>query len=116
MLSMPHLLREIRGRVITPDDPDYDAARRVVPGNIDRRPSLIVRVADDADVARTIALAREEGLELAVRSGGHSPAGHSVSEGGIVLDLSALNEVELDPESRTAWAETGLTAGAYTAR
>ncbi len=105
----------IRGRVITPDDSDYDAARRVFVGDVDRRPEAIVRVADDADVARVIELARETGRELAVRSGGHSVAGHGTTDGGIVLDLSAMRALEIDPVGRTAWAETGLTAGAYTA-
>ena len=68
---------------------------------------MIVRAADAADVARVIALARETGAELAVRSGGHSPAGHGVSEGGIVLDLSAMRALEIDAERRTAWAEPG---------
>ena len=116
MLSTPDLHRELRGRVITPEEPEYDAARRVVYGHIDRRPSLIVLAAENADVARTILHARETGTELAVRSGGHSPAGHSATEGGIVLDVSAMNELRIDPEARTAWAQTGLTAGAYTAR
>ena len=77
---------------------------------------MIVRVADADDVARGIALARENGLELAVRSGGHSGAGHGVSDGGIVLDLADMRALEIDVEGRTAWAETGLTAGEYTPR
>jgi FAD/FMN-containing dehydrogenase len=114
MPSMPALSDALTGRVITPKDPDYDTARTVYPGDIDRRPALIVRVANAADVARVIALARETGVELAVRSGGHSPAGHGVSEGGIVLDLSDMRAIEIDHERRIAWAETGLTAGEYT--
>ena len=74
---------------------------------------MIIRAADTDDIARVIAMARETGLELAVRSGGHSAAGHGVSEGGIVLDLSALRALEIDVEGRTAWTETGLTAGEY---
>ena len=101
--------------MIGPDDPDYDQARRVFLGSIDRRPALIVRVADADDVARSIALARDSGLELAVRSGGHSGAGHGVSEGGIVLDLGDMRALEIDVDGRTAWAEAGLTAGEYTA-
>jgi hypothetical protein len=80
----------------------------------DRRPAAIVRVADASDVSRTVNLARETGAELAVRSGGHSRAGFGTSEGGIVLDLSDMNAVEIDPEGRTAWAQTGITAGDYT--
>jgi FAD/FMN-containing dehydrogenase len=115
MLSIPQLAEDFNGRVIAPDDPDYDSARTVFHGAIDRRPAAIVRVADASDVARTIALARDSGLELAIRSGGHSNAGHGVSEGGIVLDLSDMRALEIDAQGRTAWAETGLTAGEYTA-
>jgi FAD/FMN-containing dehydrogenase len=114
MLSTPQLAGDIKGRIITPDDPGYDEARTVFNGAIDRRPAMIVKVADAEDVARVIALARETGLELAVRSGGHSGAGHGVTDGGIVLDLSDMKGLEIDPEGRTAWAETGLTAGEYT--
>jgi FAD/FMN-containing dehydrogenase len=114
MLSIPKLSDDFKGRVIVPDDPDYDEARTVFYATADRRPAAIVRVADADDVARAISLARENGLELAVRSGGHSPAGHGVSEGGIVLDLTDLRALEIDARGRTAWAETGLTAGEYT--
>ncbi|MGE5250197.1 MAG: FAD-binding oxidoreductase [Bacteroidota bacterium] len=113
-LSVPRLQRMFKGRVIGPDDETYDRARTVFYAGFDRHPALIVRVADADDVARVIALAREKGLELAVRSGGHSTAGHSVSQGGIVLDLSAMRALHIDPRQRTAWAETGLTAGEYT--
>jgi FAD/FMN-containing dehydrogenase len=100
--------------VIAPEDPRYDEARTVFSGAIDRRPAVIVRVADAGDVAHVIAHAREIVAELAVRSGGHSGAGHGVSEGGIVLDLAQMRALEIDADSRTAWAETGLTAGEYT--
>jgi FAD/FMN-containing dehydrogenase len=100
--------------VIAPEDPRYDEARTVFSGAIDRRPAAIVRVADAGDVAHVIAHAREIVAELAVRSGGHSGAGHGVSEGGIVLDLAQMRALEIDADSRTAWAETGLTAGEYT--
>jgi FAD/FMN-containing dehydrogenase len=103
------------GRVIAPEDAAYDAARAVFYGSRNRRPAAIVRAKDAADVSRVVTLAREKGLELAVRSGGHSLAGHSVSEGGIVLDLSQMKGLEINVEARTAWAETGLTAGEYTA-
>ena len=104
----------IKGRVIAPGDDGYDAARTVFYGGIDRRPALIVKVADATDVARVIALARETGRELAVRSGGHSIPGHSVSDGGIVLDLAGMRALEIDVERRTAWAESGLSAREYT--
>jgi FAD/FMN-containing dehydrogenase len=107
------LSKDIEGRVIAPGDPDYDDARAVFYGGFDRRPAAIVRVASDADVVRVIAEAHDTGLELAVRSGGHSLVGHSVTEGGIVLDLSEMQALEIDPEGRTAWAESGVTAGTY---
>jgi FAD/FMN-containing dehydrogenase len=105
---------EVRGQLIRPQDSAYDEARSVFYGGFDRSPALIVRVEDAADVSRVVALARESGLELAVRSGGHSVAGHSVSDGGIVLDLSEMKNLEIDLEQGTAWAETGLTAGEFT--
>ncbi|MGH2392106.1 MAG: FAD-binding oxidoreductase, partial [Candidatus Limnocylindria bacterium] len=90
-------------------------ARVVVMGGIDRRPGVIVRVANTADVSRVVALARETGLELAVRSGGHSGAGHSATDGGIVLDVRDMKGLDIDVDGRTAWAETGLTAADVTA-
>jgi FAD/FMN-containing dehydrogenase len=112
--SLPQLRANLKGQIIAPDDAEYDKARTVFYGGIDRRPAVIVRVADAADVARVVSLARDTGLELAVRSGGHSMAGHSVCDGGIVLDLSAMRALEIDTEHRTAWVETGMTAGEYT--
>jgi FAD/FMN-containing dehydrogenase len=98
------------GRVIGPNDDDYETARKVVFGGIDARPAAIVRVANDDDVARVIEVAGETGAELAVRSGGHSSAGHSTTDGGIVLDLRDMRELTIDPQAKTAWAEAGLTA------
>ena len=114
VLSIPRLRAEFDGRVVAPDDASYDAARAGFFGAFDRRPAVIIRVADATDVRRVVELARETGLELAVRSGGHSSAGHGVSHGGIVLDLSNMRAVDIDVAGRTAWAETGLTAGDYT--
>ena len=113
-ISIPQLRAAFNGRVIAPDDARYDEARTVFYGGIDRRPAVIVRVVDATDVLHVVLLAREAGLELAVRSGGHSVAGHSVSERGIVLDLSDMRVLDIDAEHRTAWAQTGLTAGEYT--
>ena len=107
------LRSDVTGRVIGPDDADYDAARTIVMGGIDRHPAVIVRVADATDVARVIAVARETGLELAVRCGGHSGAAHSTTEGGIVIDVRDLKSLDIDVAARTAWAGAGLTAGEY---
>jgi FAD/FMN-containing dehydrogenase len=114
-IELPRLRAAFDGRVIAPGDAGYDRARTIFYGGFDRRPAAIVRPADAAQVAQVVNLARDGGLELAVRGGGHSTAGHSVSDGGIVLDLSELTGIEVDPERRTAWAQAGLTAGAYTA-
>jgi FAD/FMN-containing dehydrogenase len=113
-VSVPRLRAVFDGRVVAPGDPGYDQARTVFYGGIDRRPAVIVRPTTPAEVAHVVTLARDSGLELAVRSGGHSPAGHSVSDGGIVLDLGAMNALDIDVAGRTAWAQTGLTAGEYT--
>jgi FAD/FMN-containing dehydrogenase len=114
IIPVGQLEDELSGVVITPDDPRYDEARRVFTPLVDRRPAAVARPADAEDVVRVVSLARESGLELAVRSGGHSAAGHGVSEGGLVLDLSAMRNVVVDADERTAWAETGLTAGEAT--
>jgi FAD/FMN-containing dehydrogenase len=111
--SIPDIPASFTGRVITPADTDYDQTRTVVYGDIDKRPAVILRPADADDVVRVVNLARDTGSELAVRCGGHSVAGHSVSEGGIVLDLRDLKGMDIDVDGRTAWAETGLTAAEY---
>jgi hypothetical protein len=92
-----------RGRVIGPGDPGYDEARTVFYGGFDRRPAVGIRVADATDVARVVQLARDTGLELAVRSGGHSPAGHSVTDGGIALDLGSPKKPTASSSSWRFW-------------
>ena len=114
MPSTSQPLRDLEGQVLVAQDRAYDEARAVFAAHLDRRPALIARVAGPDDVARVIGHVRETGSELAVRSGGHSPAGHGVCDGGIVIDLSALRSFELDAAGRTAWAGAGLTAGAFT--
>jgi len=115
MFFTPQRPRDLEGQVLTPRDAAYDDARTVFAGHIDRRPAVIARVAGPDDIARVIAHARENGSALAVRGGGHSPAGHGVCDGGVVIDLSALRSFDLDATARTVWAGAGLSAGAYTA-
>jgi FAD/FMN-containing dehydrogenase len=112
-LSIPKLREVLDGEVITPDEASYDDARAVYYG-IDRKPVVIVRPADANEVAYLVSTALDTGTELAIRSGGHSIAGYGSSEGGIVLDLSAMKAVHVDPERRTVWAQAGLTAGELT--
>jgi FAD/FMN-containing dehydrogenase len=102
------------GQVIGPGEAGYEESRTLFYGGIDRRPAVVVRPETADEVARVVSLARRSGAELAIRSGGHSIIGHSVSEGGIVLDLRNMRALDIDAERRTAWAETGLTAGEYT--
>ncbi|MER5962888.1 FAD-binding oxidoreductase [Streptomyces sp. NPDC002057] len=113
-LSIGELTDERYGQVIAPGDAEYEAARTVYVGDVDRRPAVVLRPRNAEQVARVVALARETGLELAVRGGGHSGAGHGVCEGGIVLDLAHMRALEIDVAARTAWAETGISAGEYT--
>lgn len=104
----------LRGSIVLPGSVEYDEARQVKSAQYDRRPALIVRAADAGDVARTVDLARESGLQLSVRGGAHSLAGFGTNDGGIVLDLGAMKGLHIDPVARTAWAQPGLTAGEYT--
>ena len=92
----------MEGPVITPGDPGYDDGRRVWNGGIDRRPAVIARCASAADVAAAIGYAREHGLEVAVRGGAHIPAGTAVCDDGLMIDLSLLNDVAVDPDARRA--------------
>jgi FAD/FMN-containing dehydrogenase len=101
------------GRVIGPDEQDYDDLRMVM-APIDRRPLAIARPSDASSVADTIEFASEAGLPIAVRSGGHSGAGHGVLDDGIVIDLRDMRSLEIDAEGLTATVEPGLTAGEVT--
>lgn len=103
------------GRVITASDADYDQLRTVMYGGLDRRPAQIVRVSDAADIAAALAYARDHRLELAIRSGGHSAAGHSTTDGGVVIDVRDLKDIDIDASNRTVWVGAGVTAMELTA-
>ena len=105
------LAETFRGELIDSDDAGYDEARQVWNGLIDRRPALIARCADAGDVVATIQAGRVSRLPLAVRGGGHSAPGYGTCDGGIVLDLSLMNAVTVDPQARTARAGGGTTWG-----
>ena len=99
----------LRGPLLLPTDDEYEHARGVWNGNIDRRPGLIARCTGVADVIAAVNFARENKLLVAVRGGGHNAAGHATCDDGIVIDLSGMKGVRVDPASRTARAEPGLT-------
>ena len=106
-----HELSDFRGRLIGPEDSDYDQARAVYNAMIDRRPGLIARAANAGDVAAAIGFAREHGLELAVRGGGHNGAGLGTVDHGVVIDLSLLKDITVDPDARTVRVGGGCTWG-----
>jgi FAD/FMN-containing dehydrogenase len=109
--SVAELDQAIRGEVIRPGDPDYAAARRVWNGSVDRRPTLVVRPTGVADVVTAVRFATSEGLPIAVRGGGHSAAGFSTCDYGMVLDLSRMRAVRVDPGRRIAIVQGGARWG-----
>ncbi|HEY0181483.1 MAG TPA: FAD-binding oxidoreductase [Rhodopila sp.] len=103
------LARTFSGQLLQPADPGYDNARKVHNGLIDKRPAIIARCRGVADVVDAVMLARERNLEVAVRGGGHNVAGRSTVEGGMMIDLSLMTGIHVDPARRTARAQGGLT-------
>jgi FAD/FMN-containing dehydrogenase len=110
----------VSGPVLAPDQPGYDAARAVHNGLVDRRPALIVRARSADDVVHALALARDAGLEVSVRGGGHNVAGRAVADGGVMIDLAEMRAIAVDPEAKTltagggaTWAELNDAAGAH---
>ena len=109
--KIAELSTALRGRVVQPDDADYDVSRRVYNGMIDRRPRLIVYCRDVADVMQGVRFAREQSLLLAVRGGGHHGGGLGTCDDGMVLDLSAMKGIRVDAAARTVRVEGGCTWG-----
>jgi FAD/FMN-containing dehydrogenase len=111
--ALDELRQGFRGEVIEPGSADYDASRAVFNGMFDRRPATILRPAGTADVIRAIGLARLSGLPLAIRGGGHSVAGFSMADGGIVIDMRGMKGIRVDPHKMTARAQAGLNWGEF---
>ncbi|MFW6074444.1 MAG: FAD-binding oxidoreductase [Chloroflexota bacterium] len=109
--ALENLQEQLRGDLITQDDPRYDEARTIYNAMIDKRPALIARCTDVADVIAAVNTAREHQLPVAIRGGGHNVAGLSLCDDGIVIDLSNMNSVHVDPQRRTARVEGGATWG-----
>jgi FAD/FMN-containing dehydrogenase len=100
--------------ILLPGDPGYEEGLITFYGGFEQRPAAIIRPGNAAQVSAAVNAIAGSGMELAIRGGGHSPAGHSLSDGGVVIDLGAMKSFEIDPAGRTAWAGAGLTAGEYT--
>jgi FAD/FMN-containing dehydrogenase len=109
--ALERLRAGFAGQLVAPGDPDYDRARRVYNGAIDRRPALVARCRGTADVVAAIHYGREQGLPIAIRGGGHSVAGHGTCDGGIVVDLSGMRGVRVDPAAQTVRVQGGATLG-----
>ncbi len=105
------LASQVRGQVLEMNDEDFDVARRIANGRFDRRPDVIVRCSTADDVGTAVDFARENGLPLSVKGGGHSYAGKTVSEGGLLVDLSLMKAIRVDAGSATATLEPGVTCG-----
>jgi FAD/FMN-containing dehydrogenase len=118
MLHVPdsaRLRQTIRGELVVPDDPGYDQARRVWNGMVDKRPVAVIYCADTDDVITAVNFARSRNLLVAVRAGGHNVAGSSVCNGGVVIDVSRMKRIEVDPMRRAARAQAGLNLGEFDA-
>ena len=113
--DVARLKQTVRGEVVVPDDVAYDQARRVWNGMIDRRPAAVIYCAGSDDVVAAVRFARSHALLVAVRAGGHNIAGASVCDGGLVIDLSRMKQIEIDPIRRTAHAQAGLNLGEFDA-
>src|SRR5215467_4706498 len=111
--AVQKLKASVRGQVFCPGDPGYDEARVVPNAMIDRRPAMIARCASAADVIACIRIAREHDVLVSVRGGGHSIAGKAVCDSGLMIDMSAMKGIRVDPARRTVRAQTGLKLGEF---
>jgi len=109
--DLSRLNSKVQGRVMLPGDDGYDSARALWNAMVDRRPAAVVRCTSSADVAAAIDFARSNDLEIGVRCGGHSVLGISVPDGGMLIDLSGLRSVRVDPDARRAWVQGGALLG-----
>ena len=113
-VDLDRLRHSVNGRVMLPGEDGYDSARALWNAMVDRRPAVVVRCASSADVAAAVDFSRNNGLEVGVRCGGHSVLGISVPDGGLLIDLSGLRAVRVDPDARRAWVQGGALLGIWT--
>ena len=111
--DIAQLRKNLHGQVVLPEDHAYDDGRKVWNGTVDKRPAAIVYCASTEDVIQAVNFARLRQLLVAVRSGGHNVAGSSMCDDGVVIDLSRMKRIEIDPARRIARAEAGLTLGEF---
>ncbi|SJM35275.1 FAD/FMN-dependent dehydrogenase [Mesorhizobium delmotii] len=111
--DIARLRQAIRGDLVLPDDPGYAQARRVWNGMVDKRPAAVIYCAESRDVVTAVSFAKSQNLLVAVRGGGHNVAGSSVCDGGVVIDVSRMKRIEVDPVRRVARAEAGLNLGEF---
>ncbi len=109
--KITQLKQSLRGKLIQQNDEDYHTARKVYNGMIDKRPLLIAKCTDEADVIAALKFARENDLLIAIRSGGHNGGGLGLCDDGLVIDLSPMKGIHVDPDAKTAWVEAGCTLG-----
>src|SRR5271154_3098675 len=111
--AIANLREKLRGPLLTPDAPGYDATRKVFNGMVDKRPALIARCTSSNDVVACVNFARDHGVLLSVRGGGHNFAGKAVCEGGLMLDFTLMKDITVDPARQVARAQAGLTLGEF---
>ena len=111
--KIEQLQSKIKGQLVLPSDPAYDEARTIWNAMIDRRPSVIVQIAEADDVSPAIAFARENGIDISIRGAGHNIAGNSLSDNGLVIDFSKMKDVRVDTGKRRAYVEPGATLGDF---
>src|SRR5882672_7158629 len=109
--SIVELRSHLRGSLIEPHDADYNTARKVYNGMIDKHPALIVKCRDVSDVMTSVNFARENKVLTAIRSGGHNGGGLGICDDGLVIDLSQMKGIHVDPSAKTVWVEAGCTLG-----
>ena len=106
-IPLSQLKMSLRGQLVEPQDADYETCRKVYNGMIDKRPIVIARCVDEADVKAAVHFARENNLLLAVRGGGHNGAGLGMCDGGLVIDLSRMKGIQVDPGAKTVRVQGG---------
>ena len=114
--AVAHLRDSVRGEVLVGGDDGYDAARAVWNAMIDRRPAVIVRATGVADVIAAVTFAGGQDLPISIRGGAHNVAGHAVGEAGVMIDLSGMRAVRVDPQRRRTWVEGGPRGARWIAR